>query len=195
MELLKDHLDKLLSSQESAELEFKHAHGGFPGNFWETYSAFANTNGGLIIFGIKEKHNVFSLDPIDDKLSDHLLKTFWKQIRSKDCVNLCLLSNDDVKVEKYGNDNIIIFNIPRAPITDRPVYVGKDPLTGTFRRGHEGDYRCTPSEVRQMFADANIEVPADSRLLENFGMDDIDSETLKQYYKREVAIFNRRSPS
>lgn len=190
MEKLKEYLDNLLLSQESSELEFKHAHGGFPGSFWETYSAFANTNGGLIVFGIKEKHDVFSLDPIDDSLTDYLIKTFWKQARSKDCVNLCLLSNDDVKVEKYnGDSNIIFFNIPKAPITDRPVYVGKDPMTGTFRRGHEGDYRCTPSEVRQMFADANIELPADSRLLENFGMNDIDQETINQYRQR-MAVAN-----
>ncbi|MCM1140981.1 MAG: ATP-binding protein, partial [Muribaculum sp.] len=45
METLKEYLDGLLSAQENAEVEFKHAHGGFPGSFWETYSAFANTNG------------------------------------------------------------------------------------------------------------------------------------------------------
>lgn len=189
MEHLKIFLDNILSSQESTELEFKHAHGGFPGSFWETYSAFANTNGGLIVFGVKERQDVFTLDPIDDTLAENLLKTFWKQIRSKDCVNLCLLSNDDIKIEKYGNNNIILFNIPRAPITDRPVYVGRDPLTGSFRRGHEGDYRCTPSEVRQMFADANIDVPADSRLLENFDMDDIDHDSLNQYRQR-MAVAN-----
>lgn len=153
MEQLKEYLDNLLSTQECSELEFKHAHGGFPGSFWETYSAFANTNGGLIIFGVTEKHNTFRLDPIDDSLTDNLLKTFWKQIKSKDCINLCLLSNDDIKIEKYGKDNIILFNIPRAPITDRPIYIGRDPLTGTFRRGHEGDYRCTPSEVHQVKAE------------------------------------------
>lgn len=70
MEQFKEYLDKLLSSQENSELEFKHAHGGFPGNFWETYSAFANTNGGLIVFGIKEKNNLFTLDPIDNALTD-----------------------------------------------------------------------------------------------------------------------------
>ena len=40
-----------------------------------------------------------------------------------------------------------------------------------------------------MFADANIEVPADSRLLENFGMDDIDLETMSQY-RRRMAVAN-----
>ncbi|MCX4333132.1 MAG: putative DNA binding domain-containing protein [Paramuribaculum sp.] len=189
MNQFKEYLDQLLSSQESSELEFKHAHGGFPGTFWDTYSAFANTNGGMIIFGVKEKHNVFSLDPIDSTLAEKLIKTFWKQVRSKDSINICLLSNDDIKIEKYNDNNIIIFNIPRAPVTDRPVYIGRDPLTGTFRRGHEGDYRCTPSEVRQMFADANNDVPADSRLLENFGMDDIDLETINQYRQR-MAVAN-----
>lgn len=189
MDTLKEYLDGLLSEQENVEVEFKHAHGGFPGSFWETYSAFANTNGGIIIFGVKEKHDQFFLDPIDDALAETLIKTFWKQVRSKDCVNLCLLSNDDISKSKYDYKNIIIFNVPRSPIADRPVYVGRDPLTGTYRRGHEGDYKCTPSEVRQMFADANIDAPADSRLLEFFGMDDIDIDSLNQYRQR-MAVAN-----
>jgi len=92
-------------------------------------------------------------------------------------------------VSKYTDKNIIIFNVPRAPIADRPVYVGRDPLTGTYRRGHEGDYKCTPSEVRQMYADANIDAPADSRLLEYFGMDDIDIDSINQYRQR-MAVAN-----
>ena len=45
-------LNELLSKWESEDLEFKHASGGFPGNFWDTYSAFANTEGGTIVFGV-----------------------------------------------------------------------------------------------------------------------------------------------
>ena len=40
---------------ESFDLEFKSAKGGFPKSFWETYSSFANTEGGIIILGISEK--------------------------------------------------------------------------------------------------------------------------------------------
>lgn len=35
-----DYLDSLLNQTESDDLEFKCAAGGFPGSFWDTYSAF-----------------------------------------------------------------------------------------------------------------------------------------------------------
>lgn len=50
-----DYLDSLLRMTESDNLEFKSAAGGFPGSFWDTYSAFANSEGGTIILGIAEK--------------------------------------------------------------------------------------------------------------------------------------------
>ena len=55
-------LDKLLEDKESSDLEFKSAKGGFPHSMWETYSSFANTDGGAIIFGVKEKDDQFFLD-------------------------------------------------------------------------------------------------------------------------------------
>ncbi|MEF9926010.1 MAG: ATP-binding protein, partial [Raoultibacter sp.] len=47
-----------------AEWELKSAAGGFPKTTTDTISAFANTNGGSIVFGITEKgfHSVDSFD-------------------------------------------------------------------------------------------------------------------------------------
>lgn len=60
IEAIIQHLDKI---HENDELEFKSAKGGLPGSFWETYSSFANTNGGLIILGIREKQSNYFMMP------------------------------------------------------------------------------------------------------------------------------------
>lgn len=48
-------VEELLNEKESDELEFKSASGGFPSSFWETYSSFANTNGGTINLALRKK--------------------------------------------------------------------------------------------------------------------------------------------
>lgn len=44
----------ILDKGERVTLECKKAENSIPKSFWETYSAFANTNGGVILLGVSE---------------------------------------------------------------------------------------------------------------------------------------------
>ena len=48
MAIYKDIIN-LLQLKEGTEVEYKSAKGGFPGSFWETFSDFANSQGGVIV--------------------------------------------------------------------------------------------------------------------------------------------------
>jgi ATP-dependent DNA helicase RecG len=65
----------------------------------------------------------------------------------------------------------------------RPIYISPAPFGNTYRRRHEGDYRCADDEVRRMLADADP-LPADQRILTGFTLDDLDADSLAQYRQR-----------
>ena len=176
-----DYLDSLLRMTESDDLEFKSAAGGFPGSFWDTYSAFANSEGGTIILGVAEKKGKFYLDKLTEEQVEKYKKDFWNNVNSRTTISCNLMKSNDVVVEDYKGNKIMLFFIPRAAREQRPVYRTTQPYNGTFKRNYEGDYKCTEKEVQRMFADADVSCPADSRILENYSMDDFDAESIAQY--------------
>lgn len=172
----------VLGAQEGFDLEFKRSRDHLPGDLWETYCAFANSDGGTIYLGISEQGEDIRALGVTDP--DRLLRDFWSAVNNRGKVSHCLVTNKDVEVLRLDDGaQVIAIKVPRAGRRERPVYVGQDPFNGTFRRNHEGDYRCTRQEVERMFADRSEE-PADHRILKGFGMADLDQLSLKQYRNR-----------
>ena len=183
-------IEDIQNVTENEELEFKGGKGGFPGSFWETYSAFANSNGGVFVIGLKEKKGQLHLANLTASDIDQLQKDLWSGLANKNTINLNLLTVDDVKSLKVGDSYMLIVRVPRANRDQRPVHVGHDPYSGTYRRGYEGDFKCTRNEVQRMFADADLTRTTDKRILKGFTIDDIDKESLRQYRQ----LFNIAKP-
>ena len=154
---IKRKLYALVQKGESAEVEFKSARGGFPGSFWESYSAFANTNGGTIILGVQEKDGKFLFDGLSEETALKYKKNFWDNAHNRGKISVCLPHEQDVEVKEMDGAYLLICHIPRAEYNMRPVYLTTNPIGNTYRRNHEGDYLCTDAEVRRMFADAEHE--------------------------------------
>lgn len=170
--------------KENSEIEYKSAAGGFPvKEFWITFSAFANTNGGTIVLGVKQKGKQFIPDGLPKETMESYRKQFWDDAHNKDNINLPLLVESDVEdFQTEGGQYLLIFRIPRAPHELRPIFRKGNPLGNTYKRRDEGDYLCTDDEVRQMFSDANnMKQSADSRILKNYTFEDVDLPTLHQY--------------
>ena len=174
-----------LGIQEGRDLEFKSARGGMPKSLWETYSAMANTDGGMIVLGIEPDGRVNGLvDPARTR------RDFWNTVNNRGKISTNLLTDADVVEHSEVRETVLAISVPRATRQQRPVYVGQNPLTGTYRRNYEGDYHCTEEEVGRMLADRSDE-PADSRILEGYSLADLDQPSLQQYRQR----FSSRTPT
>ena len=104
-----DYLDSLLNSVESDDLEFKSAAGGFPGSFWDTYSAFANSEGGVIVLGVIERKGKFYIDNLSDEQIEKYTKDFWNNVNNRATVSCNLLKTEDVVVEDYNGHKLMLF--------------------------------------------------------------------------------------
>ena len=185
MKMIEKRIRNLINGSENYELEFKSAKGGFPESFWQTFSAFANTNGGIIVLGIKHTNHKNIPDNLTEELINTYKKRFWDCAHNKEKVSATMLTERDVIDALVDGNRVLIFRIPRATYDIRPVYLNKNPFGNTYKRNHEGDYHCTETEIRQMFADAyHTTLPYDNQILINYSMEDIDIPTLQAYRQR-----------
>lgn len=174
---------ELLKYGEHINLECKKAESNLPKSIWETYSSFANTDGGVILFGVEEHMKEIDTDKRFSFVSIHnpeqRLKDFWNTINGEK-VSANILVDANVGTCEIEGATIIWIQVPQADYRLKPVYINGNPMKGSFKRNHEGDYHCTEEEVKAMLRDAN-ESGNDGSLLIGYTMDDIDLNSLRSY--------------
>ena len=140
--------------REDNRLEAKKAKGGLPHSLWETYSAFANTDGGLILIGANEQQDgILMPTGLTEEEVRKMKKQFWDIINNRQKVSDNILTDKEVYPEHLDGSVILVANVPRAQRERRPVYIGGDIFSGTYKRNSSGDYHCTKDEVRSMLRD------------------------------------------
>lgn len=177
-------LQDIEALQESAEVECKLAQGRdkkgkLPKDIWESYSAFANTQGGHILLGLRELDDgSFELAGIAEpqKVIDEL----WTCLRNPQVINVDILNERSVEVVTLNGLNLIHITVPRATRQQRPVYRTGNPLTGSYKRFNSADIRLNEEEVRRMFAE-QVSDSRDTEILQGFDLDDLDAESLRGY--------------
>lgn len=166
---------------EYFEIEYKSGKDGLPKDLWKSYSAFANTNSGIIVIGVSEKRDSFTIEGLSEDQIETYKKHFWNDCNNPNHVSRNLLSNNDIKVIEVKDKKLLVIRVPFAARTERPVYLTKNPFGNTYKRNHEGDYRCTDEEVKRMLADSSAELKRDSIILEHFTTNDLDTTSVKQF--------------
>ena len=179
--------------RESVDLECKLAAGRdglgvVPDDFWPTYSAFANAQGGMVLLGVRERNG--QLEAVGIHNGARVRKELFDGLNSRQKVSVNLLTDGSVCEIVLEGKTILAVEVPRATRKQRPVYLTTNPLSGhTYRRLNDGDRALPDEEVKRMLAE-QVNDSRDDRILKGYDVEDLDAETLRAYRQ----VFTNRDP-
>lgn len=145
-------LKKLLKAGEWNDIEFKEARTAVPKSAFETVSAFANTHGGWLVFGVSQHGEEVKATGVEmpDKVQGDFLSVLHADAKV----------NHDVQVteKRYDIDGatVLAFYIAENPRTRKPVYLDGD-IRRTFLRKGSGDYKAQMTDIERMLRDATTD--------------------------------------
>ena len=183
--MTKDELIARLGKYEWNDVEFKKAQRGVPESAYETVSAFANTDGGWLVFGVLEGELGYEIVGVDDV--DKVQNDFLSCLRSQGKLNRPVDAKADA-IDFEGR-TVLTFHIPETQRTDKPVYLRGDIRRSYIRRG-AGDERCTQREIERFLRDATPQ-PFDNEVIEGLDENDFYDERTLSWYRQ---CFNEREP-
>lgn len=169
-------IKKYLELGENQNLEFKESENKFPINALETISAFANTDGGIIILGVSEKEKNIISGVVNPQKQ---IKELFNHMNNPREISRNVLSNDDVYSVQIQDKSIIVIHVAPENYKNKPIYL-KDNPNKTYIRQGEGDYLATEEIIQSMTRDASRD-SYDNKLLDGYTIDDLDNLSIQKY--------------
>ncbi len=173
--MTQDELIELLNAHEWRDVEFKEAQRDVPRNAYETVSAFANTEGGHIVFGVRKSGQEFEVVGVLDV--DKVQNDFLITLRQRDKLSIIV----DVREElhKHGGSDLLIFYVPEVHRSEKPVFLNGD-IRRAYVRSGGCDVRCSENERNRFLMDAATE-RYDSQPVDLNPSTAFDLESIKWY--------------
>ena len=159
---------------ETSTLEIKSAEQGCPQRLYDTLSSFSNQeDGGIIIFGVDEKHGYKEVGVYDPQ-------DIQKKINEQ-CLQMEPVVRPLLTVLEKNNKFFVSAEIPSVDITDRPVfYQGKGRMKGSYTRVGDSDEPMTEYEVYSYEA-YRKKYQDDIRAIDRVSFASLDHKLLEQY--------------
>jgi len=164
-----------LKGFEWDEVEFKEALNACPKSAYETVSAFANTSGGWLVFGVKEQDGEFEL--IGVKKVNKVETEFFSTLHQPNKIS-CQL-DVELTLVKDNSAVALVFFIPEARRDDKPVYLNGNIKSSYIRRG-SGDHKCTEDEIKTFLREASVKT-YDTELIDIDYKSCFDKDTIHWY--------------
>jgi ATP-dependent DNA helicase RecG len=173
--MTQEELIDLLNAHEWRDVEFKEAQRDVPRNAYETVSAFANTEGGHLVFGVRKNGQEFEVVGVLDV--DKVQNDFLTTLRQPE--KFSVIVNVREELHKHGDSDLLIFYVPEVHRSEKPIYLNGD-IRRSYIRSGGCDVRCSDNERNRFLMDAAGErydcQSVDFDLSQAF-----DSESIKWY--------------
>lgn len=145
-------ISDLLKQDEGLHLEFKASKGGLPNSLFETYSAFANTDGGDIYLGISDDapHKIVGVNNPKQQISN-----FIKTVQNKSKCSCNLIRDEDIEVIETDEGDVVKIHVKKAPLAERPVYID-GVLDQSFLRLGEVDQKMSKNQILSFLEDREL---------------------------------------
>ena len=183
--MTRDELIERLKKYEWSDIEFKEAAWAAPRSSYETVSAFANTAGGWLVFGVRDHGGSFEIVGVIevDKVQNEFLST----LRSGQKMSRAISVSGEI-IETSG-ETLLVFHVPESPRNEKPVYLDGDIRRSFIRRGG-CDERCTPAEIERFLRDAS-DARYDGQPVEAPDAEEFFDPASVRWYRR---AFDERNP-
>lgn len=140
---IEDFLNNPTQIKEKQYLECKKAKNSLPKDFWKSFSAFSNTEGGFILLGISEENKHFIITGVEEP--SKMVDEIYSQARGQQKISYHYLDNESIRI--FEEKKVIAVYVKKAENNRLPVFLNGD-CANSYVRRNTGDHKLNINELQ-----------------------------------------------